>query len=170
MHVGRQIHSKYTDNKVDKLFCFRFCFWGRPCTCQRWYLMPSRQSAWRWQFFQQALFASFTLHWYIWIWMFLEINWNQFKIYSIAVCCRIKACFLGSFERRFAYKFKQTCHIGEFIARFRKSGEFWNHLATNILVWRFGDFLKAYGSKFFDLAKCTTCICARFCLHMHMED
>jgi len=38
----------------------------------------------------------------------------------------------------------QGCHIGEFIARFQKSGEFWKRLATDILVWRFGEFLAIF--------------------------
>jgi len=58
---------------------------------------------------------------------------------------------------------QQGCHIGEFIARFR-------NLANFESVWLqicwFGDFSKAFGSKFFGLAKCTTCIFARICLHI----
>jgi len=47
--------------------------------------------------------------------------------------------------------------------------------ATGLPYWRIyrqipesGDFLKAFGSKFFCLAKCTTCAFARICLHIHM--
>ena len=61
----------------------------------------------------------------------------------------------------------QGCHIDEFIPRFRTSGEFSKRLATNILVWQFGDFLKAFGSKLFGSAKCTTCTFARICLQIH---
>jgi len=39
-----------------------------------------------------------------------------------------------------------------------------------LAIWRIsGDFLKVFTSKFFGLAKCTTCIFARICLHIHMQ-
>jgi len=58
----------------------------------------------------------------------------------------------------------QGCHFGEFVARFRKSCEFWKRLATNILVWRFGEFLAIFESiwpqilwfgEMYDLYICT---------------
>jgi len=48
----------------------------------------------------------------------------------------------------FSESFDQGCHIGEFIARFRKSGKFLKRLATNILVWRFGEFLAIFCKYF----------------------
>jgi len=39
---------------------------------------------------------------------------------------------------------RQGCRIGEFIVRFRKSGEFFKRLATYIVVWRFGEFLAIF--------------------------
>ena len=35
----------------------------------------------------------------------------------------------------------QCCRIGKFIAIFRKSGQFLKRLATDVLVWQFGEFL-----------------------------
>jgi len=58
---------------------------------------------------------------------------------------------------------------------YRQIPEIWHILKAHgykyfgFAIWRIsGDFLKAFGSKFFGSAKSTTCIFARVCLHIHM--
>jgi len=46
---------------------------------------------------------------------------------------------------------RQGFHIDEFIASYRKSGEFLKRLAINILVWRFGEFLAIFESVWFQI-------------------
>ena len=71
--------------------------------------------------------------------------------------------------RKFSFLWlSQGCHIGEVI-------EIWRILkSVGLQIFWFGDlanfwqFFERFGFKFFGLAKRTTCIFARICLHIHM--
>ena len=71
--------------------------------------------------------------------------------------------------RKFSFLWlSQGYHISEVI-------EIWRILKVldckyfGLAIWRIsGNFLKGFGFKFFGLAKRTTCIFARICLHIHM--